>query len=236
MKVTKRELGIALILLGFAVVLLCWRFVYQKNMDEKTAVEAEIKTLQERESELSKLEENKPFYEDEIERMEGENAEIISHFPANVLPENEVMYAVELEENSDVYFTSLVYGSPTAITTSYEEKTGITAYDVPMSISYQSTYQGLKDAILYNKAQDNRMVINSVTASFDSTTGELTGAMTLDQYYMTGTENVYAQPYVPEMDHGMENIFGSMDIEEPEEALDVLEAVEAEDTVQTDGE
>ena len=229
MKITRNEIGILLGIVGILAAILAWRFIYQSNIDKTEAVNQEIVTLKERQDELKKLEEDMPFYQEEIVRMEEENDGIVDHFPANVLPEDQIMYAVAVEDNNEIYFTSLSYGSPNAISTGYEDQTGVTAYAQTLTAAYQSTYDGLKNAILYNAEQNNRQVINSVSASFDASTGELVGSMSFDQYYMTGTDQVYTVPYIPALDHGVENIFGSMEIKLPEEDTEAV-TEETEDT------
>ena len=56
------------------------------------------------------------------------------------------------------------------------------------------------------------MVVDTVTASYDGTTGNLVGNMTINMYTVAGTERMYEKPYVPAMNMGIENIFGTIEI------------------------
>ncbi len=226
MKVTKRDVGLLIMLVGILAAILSYNFLYQKNIEKAEAETAKLKELQDTQAGLKELEDNLPFYKSEIERMDEENAEIVAHYPADVLPENEIMYAVELQENTDVYYSALSYGSPVELSTGLEEQTGVHAYDTTMSMTYQCSYEGLKEVIRHNLAQNDRRVINSVTASYDRTTGKLTGSMTLDQYTMSGTDKFYVEPYVPSMNMGTDNIFGTIEL--PEEVEE--EAAPADET------
>ena len=225
MKVTKRDIGLLILLVGVLAAILSYNFLYQKNVGKAEAEKAVLQGLKDTQAGLKELEDNLPFYEAEIERMAEEDAEIVAHYPADILPENEIMYAVDMEDNNEIYFGNLGYGSPSMIVTGVEEQTGVAGYGIVMSLNYQGSYDGLKEVILYNNAQDKRMVFDSLTAAYDSTTGMLTGNMTLSQYYMTGTENIYAEPYVPAMDLGTDNIFGTMEM--PENAEEAAPAEEA---------
>lgn len=232
MKVTKRDIGLLIMLVGVLAAILSYNFLYQKNVEKAEAEKAVLQGLKDTQAGLKELEDNLPFYKSEIERMDVENAEIISHYPADVLPENEIMYAVELQENTDVYYSALSYGSPVEMATGLEEQTGIRAYDTTMSMTYQCTYEGLKDVILHNLAQNDRRVINSVTAAYDRTTGNLTGSMTLDQYTMSGTDNFYVEPYVPSMNIGTDNIFGTIEISDEMEEVIPSEEAPVEETAE----
>jgi len=236
MKLTKRDVGLLLIVAGVLICLGCYRFVYMKNVDEQAKLKSQLKTIQTEEQGLAELQANRSFYESEIERMNAEDQEILAKFPVDILPENEIMYVVDMEEENDISFSDISYGTASERSTGYESRTGLQAYDVEMSLSYLSTYQGLKDVILYTGGQDRRMVINTVTASFDRSTGNLSGAMTLNQYLITGTDAVYNPPYVPAMSIGTDNIFGTIEIpvtttqseetEETEESTDGADAQE----------
>ena len=56
------------------------------------------------------------------------------------------------------------------------------------------------------------MVVDTVTASYDGTTGNLVGSITINMYTVAGTERVYEKPYVPAMNVGIDNIFGTIEI------------------------
>lgn len=237
MKVTKRDIGLLVMLVGILAAILSYNFLYQKNVEKAEAEKAVLQSLKDTQAGLKELEDNLPFYKAEIERMADENAEIVAHYPANILPENEIMYAVDMEDNNEIYYSNLGYGTPNMIVTGVEDQTGLAGYEVIMSMNYQGSYEGLKNVILYNKDQNNRMVIDSLTAAYDSTTGMLTGNMTLNQYFMTGTENVYIEPYVPTLNLGTDNIFGTMEMPEvAEDAEAPAEEAPAENASETDGE
>ena len=216
MKISKRDAGLLLGLLGLLVAVAAYMWVYTPMKEKQAAIEAEIVVLAQRESELVRMQANLEHYKEEIVRLNGVKEEYIVEFPADIKPETEIMYAVELEEEVEVEFSTLSYGTPTGILQESTGNYGVYAYCLPMTMTYNSTYQGLKDTILYTNAHQNRMVIDAVTASYDGTTGNLTGSMTLNMYYINGTGKVYEQPYVPAMGMGVENIFGT--IENPAEA------------------
>ena len=45
----------------------------------------------------------------------------------------------------------------------------------------------------------------------NETDGMLTGNMTMNTYYLLGTDKVYSSPYIPDMQMGVDTIFGNME-------------------------
>ena len=222
MKLSKHEIGLLAGALGVILAVAVYSLFFTPYRDKTDALKSELAQLQETERYYEELAANKSFYEEEIARMTEENDGLLSEFPADIKPETEIMYAVELEEEVDIQFSSLNYGTAAVLTTADaangEEgaEQNVTdgmmqAYCVPMNMTYQSSYKGLKEAITYTNDHQNRMVIDTVSAAYDGTTGMVSGSMTLNMYYITGTDKVYEAPYVPNMQMGVSNIFGTIE-------------------------
>ena len=52
--------------------------------------------------------------------------------------------------------------------------------------------------------------ISNVTASFDTTTGNLMGTIVIDKFYMTGTTQGYVPPSINDVSVGTDNVFGTV--------------------------
>ena len=84
-------------------------------------------------------------------------------------------------------------------------------YEVPLSISISCTYDDFKGLVRYIYNQQERESIQGVSISYNETDGMLTGNMTMNTYYLLGTDKVYSSPYIPDMQMGVDTIFGNMD-------------------------
>ncbi len=84
-------------------------------------------------------------------------------------------------------------------------------YEVPLSISISCTYDDFKGLVRYIYNQQERESIQGVSISYNETDGMLTGNMTMNTYYLLGTDKVYSSPYIPNMQMGVDTIFGNMD-------------------------
>ncbi|MDO4276895.1 MAG: hypothetical protein Q4D16_24815 [Eubacteriales bacterium] len=86
-----------------------------------------------------------------------------------------------------------------------------TLYRTQDTVQFVSTYESLKRSVKFLAAQDGRMTLNNVNASFDSTTGNLTGTMTINIFSMMGAANSYNKPDAGKVSYGTENIFGTIE-------------------------
>ena len=84
-------------------------------------------------------------------------------------------------------------------------------YRVSDSMQYTCTYQSLKDLVKYLSDQSGRMTLDNINASFDASTGNLTGTMTVNMFFMTGIGKQYTSPDAGSVSYGTDNIFGTIE-------------------------
>jgi cobalamin biosynthesis protein CobT len=78
-----------------------------------------------------------------------------------------------------------------------------------ISLSFMTTYDGLKELVDYIKNYPDKTVIDSTSVNYDNTTGELTGSLVIKRYSLTGTGKKYEAPYIEDISIGTDNIFGT---------------------------
>ena len=84
-------------------------------------------------------------------------------------------------------------------------------YRTQDSMQFTGTYVSLKDMVDYLADQSGRMTLDNVNASFDSTTGNLTGSITVNLFSMAGTGKTYTEPDAGSVAYGTDNIFGTIE-------------------------
>ncbi len=105
--------------------------------------------------------------------------------------------------------------------------TGVTS---SISISFQITEKQFRKLVDYINEYPERTSIASTSLSYDSSTGELVGSMTINRYALTGSGKVYEEPYIGDISIGTDNIFGK-----PYEAENQNnEAAENQDSIATE--
>lgn len=88
----------------------------------------------------------------------------------------------------------------------------ITGLKTSILLTYQATYEGLKKAIEFINSYKEKRGITDLTASFDPTTGNLTGTMSIEIYGAEGTGNAYTAPDIRDINVGTGNMFGTFEV------------------------
>lgn len=84
----------------------------------------------------------------------------------------------------------------------------VSGYYASIGIKYKASYLGLKDMINYVNEFKDRTTVTNFSATYDSSTGGVTGEMTLNMYYLMNTGKDYVPPIFDYMQKGTDNIFG----------------------------
>lgn len=79
------------------------------------------------------------------------------------------------------------------------------------TLQFNGTYDSLKDAVDYLASRSGRMTLDSVDASFDASTGNLIGTITVNMFSMTGTGGTYTEPDAGSVALGRKDLFGTID-------------------------
>lgn len=83
-------------------------------------------------------------------------------------------------------------------------------YNMQVSYDFRTSYEDLKK-IFGNILDDkNKKNIGDIAITYDEDSGKLIGNMTLNMYFVTGTDKVYEEPNPGKMKHGLSNIFGTL--------------------------
>lgn len=84
-------------------------------------------------------------------------------------------------------------------------------YRTQDTLEFNGTYANLKDVVAYLAAQSGRLTIDNMNASYDTSTGYLTGSIVVNMFSMTGTGNTYTEPDAGQMAYGTSNLFGTLE-------------------------
>lgn len=237
-KVTDRDIRLILVLLIIAIIGCSYYFGYQYFNKLTAQTEEEIEVLNGRLAVLEAKKNQIAYYEEQTPKLIEDTGEITKRFLPGELPEDMILFARELELRNGMEIQSVNFGTPEQFyqgvriseeqvlddngvptgelrQNSYSDPFGLTGYQVTIGISYTTTYQGFKDCIDYINSYERVRAIESISASFDSATGNLTGSMELVLYLAYGTGETYEAPEIyPDFRLGNDNIFGTISPEE----------------------
>ena len=229
MKLSKRDLKFILMLLGLVIVVASYYLVYTPAVERTEAIEAQNAELQTQVSRLEELDANKAEYEKSIIDMNEEIAALTAEFPAATKEEDGVYFAHLMEQNvvGDVSISAVTLGNPEVVLVTEvvngatEESTdaatvegGVAAtvseytmYRTRNAFVYSTGYNGLKNLVNTINHQMDKITIQTLSVSYDTGTGLLSGTVDTNFFTMEGTEREYSKPNLPNVNEGTSNIF-----------------------------
>jgi hypothetical protein len=246
-KTNKNQVLLLIGLLGVAIAALSYFLVYKPNTEKAETQEAQNAVLAQEVAQLEQLYEQMPQYREDTERLQSENSEFEARFPADIRYEDSIMTVYNMETDTRTQVDSIAFGGIVAVpyeTASADTSADASAstdttpasgsavvsddsdvviydttmYQVPLSLSISCTYDDFKGLITYIYSRNDRMSVEGVSLGYDNSTGALSGSMSLNTYYLLGTDKLYSEPYIPNMRMGVETIFGdTVEIQQTEE-------------------
>lgn len=227
MKVKKSEIQLLIAVIGVLIAVCTYFLVYSKFNEKSDALEAENATLSSQVATLEILDQRKADYIEATEKMQSYITNFENRFPADILPEDSIMMVKTLEDYTRTEVANIAFGSEAEVVYTPAADAATTAaspvstdgtayadthmYEVPLSISISCTYDDFKGLVRYIYNQQERESIQGVSISYNETDGMLTGNMTMNTYYLLGTDKVYSSPYIPDMQMGVDTIFGNVE-------------------------
>lgn len=123
MKISMRDKKLLLMLLGILALVLSYFFIFLPQMDHAASLETENETLQSRLNTLLEMEENRAFYEEEIDKMNQEIQDYCVTFPAEIREEDGILLAANMEKNMNMQITNVGLGEKELLSTMNGETT-----------------------------------------------------------------------------------------------------------------
>jgi len=217
---------ILLVLAAIAILVLTFVFVVKPKREEIASLESEISELQARYDDLCEKEKHKDEYIQETADFNEQFDEIVAKYPADLNQESTVMFLKGVEEANEFVNNSVsmprdtqfyVLGQGAVEADAAAEAAAEEGEDAPYvcsnvayGISYNGTYDGIKEYLDYIANYKYRMAISSVSITYDTEAPEplkeCAGSITLNAYSISGPNRTPDKPTV-DVEEGKDNIF-----------------------------
>lgn len=83
----------------------------------------------------------------------------------------------------------------------------MTGYDSTISISYQASYERVKDMIQFINNYDDKMRIKNFSMVYNEENGDIKGNMLISMYSVAGNTKEYVEPVVKDVKVGIKSLF-----------------------------
>ena len=157
-----------------------------------------------------------------VASIDGSSEEDIAQAPDQTMSEQaneQTQQQIDEVEGTDSQAQEdLQDASDAAVADQNNASTTPVLYRTQVTMQFNGTYAGLKEAVTYIAEQTGRMTLDNVNASYDTSTGNLTGTIVVNMFSMTGTDNSYSEPDAGEVAYGTDNIFGTIEQAAPDVA------------------
>lgn len=231
----KSDKSIILVLVGLALAAAAYFGVYQKLTAETETMQKANAELKQEVQRLQELADNKQQYLDDTDAMKVEIEAIKEKFPAQYLPEDEILYMINAEKQYDALAQRIGMNPATVVevaaptqeapveaaepaaeevatedgATEVVATPEIVLYKTPVTVEMLSSYLSIKDIVKMLNVDENRKSIDNISITFDSETGELLSNIDISMYSLTGTEAEYVSPKVDGVVYGTNDLFNS---------------------------
>lgn len=115
---SSKDKKLLIMLVGILFMALSYFTMYRGNVTKAENLRTENVTLSARVSELEAVQDKCPQYEADMETMNAEIDRIIDQFPVYLREENNIMDVVHLEDEANVFVSSLTIADPVIVDTS----------------------------------------------------------------------------------------------------------------------
>ncbi len=229
------EISLILYALSVVIVVLAYFAVFNPKMTEAKSIEAQNVSLQGTVTGLEGMVAREAEVIAETAAYKQEVQDIIAKYPADVPTEMAIkliqdMQDINFVDVSDISIStrnmigsvSNISGGEIAEANAAEGEegsdtseaasvatTGI-GYCTMVALKYSAEYEAFKDLIYYIQNFDDRTTVPTVTMSYDSAEGMVSGTISIKMYYLTGTGKSYSDPVLEYQDMGVSNIFGNL--------------------------
>ncbi|WP_027215399.1 hypothetical protein [Butyrivibrio fibrisolvens] len=238
--ITERDKALLMIFGGVVIAGLTYYYGYYGLNEKTKVIEDENVTLSNQVQLLTTVSANKDTYVNDTDRYILNTNKIMAGYPSYVTTADKIMYTELLTNILvPTYTYEAVLNKPVAMDIMIPERedqlsgagadvtglialnqyesdgtipdvTGLMFYDSVEVMTFDTTYNGLKQIILNVVNNEDFKNVTELNVSYDSSTGRLSGDMTIDYYYLEGTDKEYTFPSPGLINHGTDNIFGDV--------------------------
>ena len=216
---TNRDKMLLLVLAGILIFFAVYMTVVKDYNARTTAEQAKLAELTPQLQQLQEYQANQKTYEAKTTKMRDEIATEMERFPSDIRSEHIILNAKTLQDSLGITVQS-VGAEPAALLSSLQlplkdadGKTAmqnVYAFSTGENIACTMSYDQFKSLLDFIYAQKERTALKSVSITYDSENGGLTGTASLTKYFIVPENYVYQKIQIDGVQYGVTNPFGTV--------------------------
>lgn len=222
MKLNDREKKLIFIVAGVIIIALSYFIGYKKISASNNKLDDEIQANRTLYNDLKEMQAREKQYLEDTEYYTSEYNSLLAGFDTGYSQEYSIMFVNQLEKDTGVWFSqvSLTDTAPLytfgQITSTNPMTQGAAVYSsdyigygTALTLTYKCSYADYKGLIEYLNTYKFKCRIDTVSATYNKDTDEVSGSIILNIFAITGSDRKFLGAPVQNKFTGTENIFNS---------------------------
>lgn len=206
---SNREKQLIFILIALALFAVTFKFGYSDFKEKADIIEAENAVLRNTLTDLETKIQTKQGWTKDMEKLQNDYKELEDTYGVGNTPEKTMLFFADVETITNVDIISASFGQSYKVAIPEDENTYKNEiYCTPVTASYQGSYETLKKMVNLFTNYGERMSVETINASYEESSGKLSGSFVLNMYAITGTDRVYQGPQISDISLGTSKPFG----------------------------
>ena len=219
LKISERDKKLLVVVLAVLIMALAYFFGFQNLSDQVDTLSTKKTTLETTQRDLKEKNNNKDKYISDTSKYEKEYNTLITKYDSGSTQPNTINYFIKTESVTGTWVRSLAL-SPTTVLYKFGQvsssnvngsssySSNLVGYKSLISIAYEGDYSQWKNFIKYINTYANKSTIESLSASYNESTGTVSGAASIALYSIEGGDRKFTEPSF-DVQTGTGNIFSS---------------------------
>ena len=216
---SNRDKVLLLVLAGVLILFAVYMTVVKDYNAKRDAAEAQLAELTPQLQQLQEYEANQKNYAAKTTKMGNEIATQMQRFPNDIRSEHIILNAKTLQDALGIKIQS-VGSEPAALLSSFQlplkDESGqyamqnVYAFTTGENIQCTMGYDQFKSLLDFIYSQNEYTALKSVSVTYDSETGGLSGTAAITKYFIVPEKYVYTKANTEGVQQGVTNPFGTV--------------------------
>ena len=213
-KVNDRELKLIFVLGGIVLFFLIYQFGYLNVQKANENLKSQVDEVRGEVKVMQTMKQNEETYKAYTDSMTQEMQEVMDAIPSEIRSEDKIMFARSLEKEYGFHVTGVGLQTDEMVYEMNEDGSnpaddGKLLYRTVVNLDCDCDYTQLKNCLRGLKKNNFKMSVDTASFGPDEETGKLKGNMTVNMYYLYGSEKPYEPLTIDGVSLGTDDIFGT---------------------------